>query len=180
MPLYFITGNKNKFNEVKAIIPAIRQLEMDLPEIQSLDAKKIIEYKLKTASRRHKGQFLVEDTCLYLKAMGKLPGPLIKWFMETIGYKGLYRIAKSLKDFSAEASVIIGFLDKKGSIRFFKGTQKGKVVKPRGNLGWGWDPIFLPKGFNKTYGEMIPKEKHSISMRKRAAEKLKQYLNNQD
>jgi len=43
MPLFFITGNKNKFNEVKAIISDIRQLEMDLPEIQSLDAKDLIK-----------------------------------------------------------------------------------------------------------------------------------------
>lgn len=175
--LYFITGNKNKFSEVKAIIPGIKQLKMDLPEIQSLDAKEIIEYKLKAASKRHKGQFFVEDACLHLKAIGELPGPLIKWFMKTIGHEGLYKIAKSLKEFSAKASVIIGYSDKKGNIRFFEGVQKGKVVKPRGNLGWEWDPIFLPKGFNKTYGEITPKEKCSISMRKRAAEKLKQYLN---
>lgn len=176
MSLFFITGNKNKFNEIKAIIPDIKQLEMDLPEIQSLDVKEIVEYKLKATAKRYKGQFLVEDTCLRLKAMGKLPGPLIKWFMEAIGYEGLYKIAKSLKEFSAEASVIIGYSDKRGRIKFFEGIQGGKVVKPRGSLGWGWDPIFLPKGFNKTYGEMTPKEKYSISMRKRAAEKLKNYL----
>jgi len=176
MLLYFVTGNKNKFNEIKRIIPGIKQLKMDLPEIQSLNPEEIIRYKLKAASRRYKGQFLIDDTCLCLKAMGKLPGPLIKWFMEAIGYEGLYKIAKSLNEFSAEASVVIGYSDKKGNIKFFKGSQKGKIVEPRGTLGWGWDPIFLPKGSTKTYGEMTIKEKNMISMRKRAAEKLRKYL----
>lgn len=44
--LYFITGNKNKFEEIKAIIPKAEQLDIDLPEIQEINAREIIKQKL--------------------------------------------------------------------------------------------------------------------------------------
>ena len=60
--LYFITGSQGKFREVKAILPEVEMLEMDLPEIQGIDAKKIIEAKLEEATKHHAGEFIVEDT----------------------------------------------------------------------------------------------------------------------
>ena len=84
MSLYFITGNKNKFEEVKSILPEIEQLDVDLPEIQDIDAQNIIRFKLLEALRHHAGEFIVEDTSLYFDCLKGLPGPLIKWFLETI------------------------------------------------------------------------------------------------
>ena len=57
MPLYFITENKNKFEEVKSVIPDIEHLDMELPEIQEIDPKKIIETKLKEALNHKTGEF---------------------------------------------------------------------------------------------------------------------------
>ena len=84
MSLYFITGSKGKFTEVQFIIPNLKQLNIDLPEIQELDARKIIEAKLQSAFEHHAGEFIVEDTSLYLDCLNGLPGPLIKWFIKTI------------------------------------------------------------------------------------------------
>lgn len=176
MAIKFITANKNKFLEIKSIISGLSQLDLDLPEIQSLDVKEIIECKLKAAEKHRKDGYVVEDTCLYLDALQGLPGPLIKWFIESIGNKGLYKVAKCYNNFSAKAQVVIGYSDEKGAVKYFEGVQKGTIVKPRGNLGWGWDPIFLPEGFDKTYGEMAPEEKYSISMRKLATDKLRRFL----
>ena len=85
MNLYFITGNKNKFEEVKSILPNTEQLDIDLPEIQDIDAKIIIRAKLLAALKHKDGEFIVEDTSLYLDCLGGLPGPLIKWFMKNMG-----------------------------------------------------------------------------------------------
>ena len=60
MSLYFITGNKNKFNEVSAILGNIEQLDIDLPEIQDRDAKNIIQAKLLEALKRKDGEFIVK------------------------------------------------------------------------------------------------------------------------
>jgi len=88
MEIYFVTGNKNKFEEIKSIIPELIQLDLEVPEIQELDAKEVIKFKLTEAVKIHQGRFIVEDTSLYLDCLKGLPGPLIKWFMKTIGGKG--------------------------------------------------------------------------------------------
>ena len=174
--LYFITGSKNKFAEVKEILPEVEQLERDLPEIQELDAHKIIAAKLFEARTHHGNTFMVEDTSLYFDAMNGLPGPLIKWFMQTIGNEGLYKMAQAFGNFSARAKTIIGYVDEKGKIEFFEGEVKGKIVEPRGETTFGWDPIFQPEGYDKTFAEMSAEEKNTISMRRIAAEKLRAYL----
>jgi len=103
MTLSFITGSKSKFEEVKAILGDVVQLEMDLQEVQDIDAHTIIQAKLTEALKHQSGAFIVEDTSLYLDALNGLPGPLIKWFMKTIGNDGLYKIASAFGNYGAEA-----------------------------------------------------------------------------
>jgi non-canonical purine NTP pyrophosphatase (RdgB/HAM1 family) len=173
--IYFITSNKNKFNEVNKILNDVEQLDMDLLEIQTLDAKEIIKEKLKEAARVHKGPFIVEDTGLYLTCMDGLPGPFIKFFLNTVGRKGVYKIAQSFGDFDAEARTHVGYYNK-GEIKFFEGIVKGKIIKETGPSDFGWDPIFVPEGYNKSFQQMTREEKNAVSMRGRAVKKLKDYL----
>lgn len=175
MTLYFLTGNKKKLAEIQSILGNVEALDIDLPEIQELDAHKIIAAKLKEAQKHHKGEFIVEDTSLYLDGLNGLPGPLIKWFLQTVNNEGLYKMAESFGNFNCKAKTIIGYSDANGNIEFFEGNINGILVAPRGE-GFGWDPIFQPEGYTKTFGELTPEEKNSFSMRKIAAEKLKEYL----
>lgn len=180
MSLYFVTGSKNKFDEVKLLIPNLIQLELDLPEIQELDAHKIIANKLSEARLHHKGEFMVEDTSLYLNALNGLPGPFIKWFLQTIGCEGLYKLAQAFGNDRAEAKTIIGYTGPSGETLFFEGSVTGRVVEPRlVGSSFGWDAIFLPDGENKTFSEMSREEKNVLSMRAAAAKKLMQYLQSQ-
>lgn len=174
--IYFITSSKNKFEEVKSVVPKIEQFEMDLPEIQEVDAKAIIEAKLKEALKHKKGEFIVEDTSLYFDCLNGLPGPLIKWFLKSLGNNGLAKLAERMGDNKAEAKTIIGYADDKGTIHFFEGAIKGRIIKPRGEANFGWDPIFLPDGYDKNFAEMSREEKNKISMRREAANKLKEFL----
>ncbi|KKU48199.1 MAG: Ham1 family protein [Parcubacteria group bacterium GW2011_GWA2_46_9] len=174
--IYFITGNKNKFEEVKAILPEVRQLDIDLLEIQEIDAKEIIKKKLFEALNHSKGEFIVEDTSLYLDCLNGLPGPLIKWFLKTVGNDGLAKIAEKLGDTSAEAKTLIGYAKNRAEIYYFEGVTKGTIVKPKGEINFGWDPIFLPSGHKKTFAEMSREEKNEISMRRIALNKLKEFL----
>ncbi len=176
MPIYFITGNKNKFSEVKQIIPEIEQLDIDLPEIQEIDAKEVIKAKLLEALKHKNGEIIVEDTSLYLDCMNGLPGPLIKWFLQKIGNEGIYNIAEKLENNKAQAKTIIGYAKNSKQIYFFEGIIQGKIVKPKGNTDFGWDPIFQPNGYEKSFAELAPEEKNEISMRKIAVNKLKEFL----
>lgn len=174
-PLQFITGSKDKFAEVQAILGDIEQLAIDLPEIQELDPKKIIEAKLHAAREHHGGAFIVEDTSLTFDGMNGLPGPLIKWFLKTIGNEGLYALTKTFGT-GAEAKTVIGYADETGRIEYFEGSLHGTIVAPRGDKDFGWGPIFKPDGHDKTYGEMEREEKHALSMRALATRKLKEFL----
>lgn len=175
MSLYLITGNKNKFEEVKSMLPSVEQLDIDLPEIQDIDARNIIKAKLLEALKHKKGEFIVEDTSLYLDCLNGLPGPLIKWFLKGIGNEGLANIVKKLGNSKAEAKTIIGYAKNSNEIFFFEGVISGAIVSLRGQAGFGWDPIFQPDNFDKTFAEMTLEEKNSVSMRKIALEKLKEF-----
>ncbi|MES2953155.1 MAG: non-canonical purine NTP pyrophosphatase [Patescibacteria group bacterium] len=177
MSLYFITGSASKLSEVKAILADVEQLGIDLPEIQDIDPHTIIRAKLEEARKHQEGDFIVEDTSLYFDALNGLPGPLIKWFMKTVGNDGLYKIAEAYGNFGVEAKTIVGY-SSGDKIEFFEGSIRGSIVKPRGETGFGWDPIFEPTGYDKTFAELEPSLKNSISMRKVAVEKLKTYLQN--
>jgi inosine triphosphate pyrophosphatase len=180
MALKFITGNKNKFEEIKAMLAPIEmeQVDMDLQEIQSLDAKEIIQHKLQEALQHEVGEFIVEDTSVYLECLNnKLPGPYIKWFLGSIGAGGIADLAERMGNKKAYAVSLVGYAKDKNDIRFFEGRNDGEIVSPIGEKDFGWGPIFKPEGSEKTYGQMEREEKYSISMRAIATKKLKEFLN---
>jgi len=174
--IYFVTGNKNKLKEVRMIWPEIEGLELDLKEIQELEPKKILEEKLEEAKKYNPDtNLIVEDLSLEIDGMNGLPGPLIKWVLKSVGREGVYKMAKLFGNQQAIARVTLGFTDGKEN-KYFEGVVNGKIVKPKGESDFGWDPIFIPEGFNETFAEMGVEEKNKISHRKIALEKLKEYL----
>ncbi|MEK6898445.1 MAG: non-canonical purine NTP pyrophosphatase [Nanoarchaeota archaeon] len=177
MTLYFITGNQNKFNEVKLIMPEIEMLALDLPEIQEMNTRKIIQSKLlEVAKVRKDAELFCEDTSLGINCLNGFPGPLIKWFFQTLGNKGIYELVSKYKDNSAYVRDVIGYRDKKGKMYFFEGEIMGRIVKPRGESNFGFDTIFQPEGYDRTFAEMTTKEKNKISHRIIALNKLKDFL----
>lgn len=176
MTIFFITGNQGKLREVRELLPDIQGLDLDLTEIQELDATKIIQAKLAEAQKSHTGRFIVEDTSLYLDEMNGLPGPLVKWFVKSIGIEGIYQLTQIGKSARATARTFIGYADENGAAAFFEGAISGMLVSPRGTNGFGWDAIFQPDQSSKTFAEMTSKEKQQFSMRRLAIERLQQYL----
>jgi len=170
--LMFITGNLNKVKQTQKYCPIpLEHKKLDLIEIQSLDVKEVVEHKVKEAYKILKKPVLVEDTSLVFHAMGKLPGPLIKWFLEELGNDGLCKLIT--KNRSATATVMYGFYDGE-KIKFFEGIFEGEIAKtPRGKNGFGWDSIFIHKGQKKTYAEMTEEEFDAYNKRRIALEKMK-------
>lgn len=176
MQLTFISGNKGKIAEAQAILNNVVGHDIDLPEIQEIDPQIIIRHKLAEAQKHGLRNCFVEDTSLYIEALNGLPGPLIKWFLKTMGVAGLARLTLALSNGqAAEAKALIGYVSPTGKIAFFEGSIRGDIQQPRGT-GFGWDPIFQPAGHTKTFGEMSAEEKNAISMRRLALEKLREHL----
>lgn len=176
MEFIFITGNKDKFAEASQIIPDLIQKDLDLTEIQEIDSKKIIVAKLEEAKKQVQGNLIVEDVSFNMECISGFPGPLIKWFLKSLGNEGIYKIAKDANNFNLEVKVIIGLSFENGNTVFFEGVTIGTIVSPRGENGWGFDSITQPLGQVKTFAEMTDEEKNSISMRRIAFTKLKDYL----
>jgi non-canonical purine NTP pyrophosphatase (RdgB/HAM1 family) len=158
------------------ILPSIQQLEIDLPEIQEIDARKIIEAKLQEALKHQEGAFIVEDTSFYLEALNGLPGPLIKWFEKAIGNEGIFQLAAKLGNTRAIAKTMIGYAKNAEEIYFFEGTLEGEVVSPSQDNGFGWDVIFQPQGHTRAFSEFTLEEKNAISMRRKAFDELAKFL----
>lgn len=175
--LTFITGNPGKAKYLSDYfhIPVSHQ-KLDLDEIQSLDLGEIVEDKARRAYEILGSPVIVEDVSLIFIGMKKLPGPLIKWFLETLDNEGLVRLADSLDTRDAFAEVQFALCGENG-VHAFAGSMEGKIAdSPRGEMGFGWDPIFMPKSHNKTWAEMSDDEKHATSMRKIALEKMADFL----
>jgi len=177
MKLTFITGNPSKAEQLgRHLDHPVEHLKLDLPEIQSLDVREIVEHKAKEAYRKIKSPVLVEDTSLVFCALGKLPGPLIKWFLTELDNRGLCKILDGYDDRRAVADVSFGFYDGK-DLKIFEGRSEGEIAAfPKGERGFGWDPIFIPNGYEKTWGEMDEEEQKQTSMRRIALKKLESYL----
>ena len=173
--LNFITSNENKFKEAIYVIPYLKQVSLELIEIQELDPIKIIEFKLEEAKNKYSGNLIVEDTSLYINSLNGFPGPLIKWFLKSLGNDGIYNLIKDNKDKSAYVICKIGvFINNK--IKFFEGRVEGTIVNPLNTDGFGWNPIFKPLNSDQTFAQMSIEKKVQYSMRTIAFNKLKEYL----
>lgn len=173
----FITGNKNKLGEVKAILEPtieVRSQELDLIEVQGT-LEEVTIAKCKSAAEQIGGPVLVEDTCLCFDALKGLPGPYIKWFMKDLGHAGLNNLLAAYEDKGAKAVCTFGFSQGPGHEPIlFQGVTQGRIVPARGPANFGWDPIFEYEG--QTYAEMDKAAKNKISHRGRALEKLQAWF----
>jgi non-canonical purine NTP pyrophosphatase (RdgB/HAM1 family) len=177
----FITGNQNKADFLaKHLGMPVGHHKLDLDEIQSLDPHEVVAHKVRQAYEILHTPVLVEDAGLLFVAMGKLPGTFVKWFIEEIGYEGLLRLANSLSDQTAVGRVCYGLYNGKEEVHFFDGEMRGRIAKePRDDgMGFGFDPIFINDGFDKTRAEMTEEEYAQSSYRTPAIEKLREFLTN--
>jgi XTP/dITP diphosphohydrolase len=172
-----ITGNKSKAEEISAIIGLqVEAKKLDLSEIQSLSVEEVAKKKASSAYDILRQPVIVDDTGMNIEALNGLPGALVSWFLDSLGPKGLLGLIKDKKDRKATVSTCIAFADSTG-VYTFVGTVYGKMPStPKGKNGFGYDPIFIPEGSNKTYAEMSADEKNKISMRNIALTKLSDFL----
>lgn len=179
MDIVFLTGNGDKLREAREILGDkfhITNKDLDIDEIQEIDGAKVVIKKAQDAFKILKSPLIVEDTSLYIVSWKGLPGALIKWFLKTVNNEGIVDMLGTAKNRNAIAQTVIAYHNGT-NIRVFEGTVNGSVsTEVLGENGFGWDKIFIPEGFTKTQAEMTNEEKNKISSRKKALEKLRDYL----
>jgi len=167
--LLLVTGNAGKLREASRIVGRpLESIALDLPEIQSLDLEEVLLAKSAAAFAAAGRPVVVEETGLELRALHGFPGPLVRWMLEAVGASGIARLAAALGDRNCRAVCALAWTDGARTV-VGRGAAEGELVLPeRGENGFGWDPVFVPAGESRTYGELSDDEKDRIGHRGRA------------
>ncbi len=176
-PFVLVTGNLDKLREVERILGVrAEHAAIDLPELQSLDLLEVLRGKGEQAWRQLRRPLVVEETGLELPALGGFPGPLVKWMLQAVGAAGIARTAHALGDPRATARCALLYRDAERTV-IAEGALHGHLERqPRGGGGFGWDPVFVPAGLQRTCGELGPEKKDEIGHRGRAWRQLRREL----
>jgi len=171
-----ITHNQHKYEEMKKIIPQLQMVDMEYPEIQADTIEEVIDFALAYLSERVEGNFIIDDSGLFIHTLNEFPGVYSAYVFKTIGNEGILRLMEGKKDRSATFKTIIGMHIEGQDFKFI-GLCHGKIAHiPRGSNGFGYDPIFVPEGYDKTFAEMSTEEKNRVSHRGKAIRKVAAFL----
>lgn len=191
MKLVFATNNSNKLKEVQAMLSDIQLLKLtdincteDIPETSTTIAGNAIQ-KINYLTTNYKVDGFADDTGLEVEALNGEPG------VYSARYAGEDKSANAnmnllLEKLSVHNNkkarfITVIALNLNGEQHVFEGICEGKIIhQQRGNKGFGYDPIFIPNGFDKTFAEMTLEEKAQISHRGKAVRKLIRFLNQLD
>lgn len=175
--LIIASGNQGKITEFSRLLnQELEGKKLDLPEIQATDVRDVAKKKAEAAYAQLGMPVFVDDTGLYIDAWNQLPGALIAWFLDNVGNEGIIKMLEGWSDRSARVVTALGYCDENGS-QVFVGELAGSIANaPKGENGFGYDPIFIPENTDKTFAEMTGSEKDAISMRARAAAEMRKGL----
>lgn len=188
MQIVFATNNAHKLDEVSAILglgfelvtPASLGITEDIPETQPTLEGNALQ-KARYIRERTGLDCFADDTGLEVAVLGGAPG------VRSARYAGdrhdfddnnrlLLKNLEGMADRSARFRTVIALiLD--GREHLFEGRVEGRIIDEyRGRGGFGYDPIFIPEGFDATFAEMSADQKNAVSHRARAVENLKYFL----
>lgn len=176
-PIVFVTGNPGKLAEARRLWgrgqETFEAVDLDLQEIQSLDLLEVLRAKGEEAWRRLGRPLVVEETGFEIDAFGGFPGPLVKWMLEAMSPEGVARAGLTVGErggtgSGALARCLVLYVDGEREV-VGEGVARGTLVlPPRGEGGFGWDPVFVPVGESRTFAELPAEEKDRIGHRGRA------------
>jgi XTP/dITP diphosphohydrolase len=178
--IQFITTNAGKFAEVSGKLAEsnlkLIHLDRGYPEIQTDRLEKVLKFAATGLDDEVKGDYLIDDSGLFIEALGGFPGVYSAYVQKRLGNRGILKLLGGEKYRAATFQTV--FLLRQGDEHeVFHGDCLGTITEAeRGANGFGYDPIFLPQGETRTFAEMSLKEKNAISHRARAVDALLAHL----
>ena len=192
MKLVFATNNAHKLDEVRRILPAdvevlsleqvgflhdIDETGTTLAENSRIKAETVAEW-LRANSQQPVDGVFADDTGLEIDALGGKPGVYTaRWAGEPAANrrKALQELADK-PNRAAQFRTVVTLIDRTGT-RQVDGIVRGRIAtEERGDGGFGYDPVFIPEGYDKTFAELPAETKNTISHRARAMSELKKIL----
>ena len=186
--LIFATSNQNKVLEIQKILPKkfnIKRLKdlnyfEDVPENETTIEGNAI-FKAKYIYEKFNINVFADDTGLEVEALNGEPGVHSARYAGTTrnsekNIKKLLKNLKNVKNRNARFKTVIALIIN-NKLHTFSGIVEGYILdSPMGNNGFGYDPIFCPNGFDKSFAELTLKEKNVISHRSLAMKKLIDFI----
>ena len=170
--LRYVTTNEGKVREAMDYLgSSVEAVNHEYLEPQASNLEEIAAYGAKACFEALPGDdpVIVDDAGLFITALDGFPGPYSAYVEETLGIKRVASLARAEDDHSASFRAVIGFSD--GAItKTFEGVVRGRIVEPRGDGGFGYDPIFAHG--EQTFAELSVSEKNARSHRGRALERF--------
>jgi XTP/dITP diphosphohydrolase len=184
------TGNPGKVDELHALlsdlpVEVIPGHTLDDPPAVEEDADTLAgnaEKKARAYHERTDLPALADDTGLEVAALDGCPG------VHTARFAGpdaapddnkrkLLEVLDGVDDRRARFRTVVALIDSDGTVHTFEGVCEGTITtSPRGDGGFGYDPLFQPDGYDLTFAEMPPNVKNEISHRRKALDGLRQFL----
>lgn len=189
--IVFATNNSHKLAEVKAVLKDFAEVISladigcadDIPETgTTLEENAIL--KAQYIFERYAMDCFADDTGLEVDALDGAPGVYSARYAgaeqnAAANMKKLLEKLTNVKNRQARFKTVIALIQN-GQIYCFEGKIEGYIIdKPRGEAGFGYDPIFVPEGYNQTFAEMGADEKNRISHRAKAVKKLTEFFQKQ-
>lgn len=185
MQLFVATHNAHKIREIGEILCGWEILPDDPEGVEenAPDFAGNALIKVRAIAARHPGAWtMADDSGLEVKALNGAPG------VRSARYAGepsntpannalLMKNLEGAEDRTANFTCAIALVDPEGKEHVVEGKVFGKIaLVPSGNAGFGYDPLFIPDGFNKTFADLTANEKNAISHRGRALEKVREIV----
>lgn len=187
--LVFATNNKHKLEELTALVNSFKIIGLqdigcfeDIPETENtLEGNAIL--KANYVTKNFGVNCFADDTGLEVESLNNAPGVFsARYAGENCSFDdNIEKLLKNLSDNlnrKATFKTVIA-LNLNNEQFLFEGQCSGVILKEkRGQQGFGYDAVFMPTGFDKSFAEMTLKEKSVISHRAKAVKKLVAFLNN--
>ncbi|MDD4878470.1 MAG: RdgB/HAM1 family non-canonical purine NTP pyrophosphatase [Candidatus Nanoarchaeia archaeon] len=176
MKLFFVTGNRDKFEEVKKVTDRhgieLEWSDVDVVEQKLKTEKEVSIAKALSALKILNKPVLVEDTGIYFEAYRDFPGPNAKVVFNGVGINGILKLLEG-KPRKAKFVTSFAFATPKMHPVAFIGECEGRIAeKPSEVIDFAYDAIFIPDGESRTFSEMGKEEKEKHSHRAKALEEF--------
>ncbi len=154
----------------------VARVDRRYPEVQADRLDDVLAFAADRLAAEVEPPWLIDDSGLFVEALHGFPGVYSSYVYRTIGPPGVLRLLRGAGDRAAR--FVTAFLYHDGrTVHGFRGVCGGRIARAeRGSGGFGFDPIFIPAGSRKTFGEMPLEEKNRVSHRARAARALMAHL----
>lgn len=187
--IFLASGNSHKIEELKQVLqplgielkstldfPDAEEVEEDQPDLEGNALKKARHWHQKTGLPS-----LADDTGLEVEVLNGAPGVYsARYAGEKASYEDnvlkLLREMEGTENRNARFRTVVAFVKGKNE-HIFEGICRGKIIREqKGEKGFGYDPIFMPDGYKKTFAELSSAEKNKISHRGLAVEKFLKFI----